>query len=124
MESQSIKDARRNAASRPQEANPSTEDRADDPATAGAAPSVPDDSRQLVAGAEKVCAILLANGKTNGRFSMPLSALRRAAAPELDDWGDAVACAIRNNWLRSAGDSVQLTAAGIYVAKNVLDLPR
>lgn len=89
------------------------------------APLTADTIKQAQAQAEKVCAMILAAGKTDGRFSMAVTALRRAAAGEVGDVSEAVAGAIRNKWMRRAdGHRVELTAAGIYVAKNALDLPR
>ena len=92
---------------------------------APAAPLTAETVRLAQARAEKVCAMILAAGKTDGRFSMAVTALRRAAAGELGDVSEAVAGAVRNKWMRRAGGNrVELTAAGIYVAKNALDLPR
>jgi hypothetical protein len=116
-----IGEARTSARLEPSEAQATDGGNPDAPAAPLTAATV----KQAQARAEKVCAMILAAGKTDGRFSMAVTTLRRAAAGDLGDVSEAVAGAVRNKWMRRAGaNRVELTAAGIYVAKNALDLPR
>jgi hypothetical protein len=74
--------------------------------------------------AVNLCAIVFLNGKSEGRFAMPELVLRKASAMPVYRLEVAVTRAIESAWLRSRLGSVELTAAGVYVAKAYLDLPR
>jgi hypothetical protein len=71
-----------------------------------------------------LCAIVFLNGRAQGRFAMMAPELRKASAMPRRRLEDAVNWAIETGWLRRRFGSVELTAAGIYVAKAHLDLAR
>ncbi len=82
------------------------------------------DNLRLDATAARLCAKVFSNGKSNGRFSIPISNLRKVADLGRGEFQSILACAIRNRWLHVRGSRVELRAAGIYVAKEALHLPR
>lgn len=82
------------------------------------------DNLRLDAAAARLCAKVLSNGKSNGRFSMPISNLRKVADLGRGEFQSILACAIRNKWLHARGSRVELRAAGIHLAKEALHLPR
>lgn len=82
------------------------------------------DNLRLETAAAQLCARVLANGKSKGRFSMSMSSLRKASGLSRAELQSVFAFALRNKWLRLRTQGVELTAAGIFVAKDVLHLPR
>ena len=71
-----------------------------------------------------VCATVLRCGKHDGRFVMSIVALRRTLDLSERQTRDATTWAAERAWVRLFAGQVELKAAGIYVAKAVLDLPR
>src|SRR5262245_30510636 len=67
--------------------------------------------------AADLCAFVYRQGKTAGRFEMPIAELLNGSR-----WTRALGKAARNDWIRRSPSSVTLKAAGIYVAKAVLGL--
>jgi len=76
------------------------------------------------ADAVNLCAVVFLNGKSEGRFAMRELELPKASAMPTYRLEVAVKWAIESAWLRRRFRCVALTAAGIYVAKTHLDLPR
>ena len=75
--------------------------------------------------AANVCAAVLSNGRRAGRFSLSIDELRRAMHLSEDQAKVASLLAANRQWVRLISDEVvELRAAGIYVAKVTLDLPR
>lgn len=74
--------------------------------------------------AAELCATIFGRGSASGRFTIGLTELRRLTALPLDRLEAATAWATQHAWMRSDRDHVELSAAGIYVAKVTLDLPR
>ena len=74
--------------------------------------------------AANVCAAVLSGGKHDGRFAMSIDELRLAM--ELTERQAEVATmwAAEREWLCRRANWVELKAAGIYVAKASLGLPR
>jgi hypothetical protein len=63
-------------------------------------------------------------GKVAGRFEMQLDELRKALAWRKEVIDTALLLAERHDWLRRDRLRIALRAAGIYVAKGILGLPR
>jgi hypothetical protein len=76
------------------------------------------------ADAAKLCALVFLNGKTLARFSIPVELAIEQAGLPLRRFQEAFAWAISSGWIRRRPTHIELTAAGIYVAKAYLDLPR
>jgi hypothetical protein len=74
--------------------------------------------------AADICVLLLLGGKHEGRFAMRVEKLMVASKLPRDRFRAAQAWAVRCDWLRTRSEYVELKAAGIHVAKKVLDLPR
>jgi hypothetical protein len=74
--------------------------------------------------AANLCAIVFLNGKSEGRFAMSERVLRKSSAMPMYRLEVAVTRAVESAWLRRRLGSVELTAAGVYVAKAHLDPPR
>jgi hypothetical protein len=88
---------------------------------------MPSPSRRLRsddAMAAELCVLLLLSGKHEGRFAMSGNALMAASKLPRDLFRETQARAVRCDWLRTRFQFVELKAAGIHVAKKVLDLPR
>ena len=73
---------------------------------------------------EKLCALVYRQGKTDGRFEMRLDQLRKKSGWTKRGLDTALIAAERRDWIRRSRSRVALKAAGIYVAKSVLGLPR
>jgi hypothetical protein len=73
---------------------------------------------------EKLCALVYRQGKTDGRFEMRLDQLRKKSGWTKEALDTALIAAERRDWIRRSRSCVALKAAGIYVAKSVLGLPR
>ncbi len=74
--------------------------------------------------ATNLCAMLLSRGKHGGQFGMTLDALRVAMALTEPQLKEAAAWAAECDWIRWIANRIELRAAGIYVAKEALELPR
>ncbi len=74
--------------------------------------------------AADLCVLLLLSGKHEGRFAMRVDALMAASKIPGDLFRATQAWAVQCDWLRTRSKYVELKAAGIHVAKRVLDLPR
>ena len=74
--------------------------------------------------AAELCALVYRQGKTDGRFEMQLDQLRKEAVWTKEALDTALIAAERSDWSRGSRSCVALKAAGIYVAKGVLGLPR
>jgi len=74
--------------------------------------------------AVNICATILSSGRHDGRFSMSIDDLRQAM--DLTDYQTKIATAraVERQWVRLFADQIELSAAGSYVAKETLDLPR
>jgi hypothetical protein len=74
--------------------------------------------------AANVCAAVLSSGKHDGRFAMSIDELRRAMDLSERQAEVATMWAAEREWVRRRANQVELKAAGIYVAKVTLQLPR
>jgi hypothetical protein len=74
--------------------------------------------------AVNVCAAVLSGGKHKGRFAMSINELRRAMDLSERQVEVATMWAAEREWVRRRANQVELKAAGIYVAKATLQLPR
>jgi hypothetical protein len=74
--------------------------------------------------AAELCVLLLLSGKHEGRFAMRVGELMAASKLPRDLFRATQAWAVQCDWLRKRFEYVELKAAGIHVAKKVLDLPR
>ena len=74
--------------------------------------------------AANVCAAVLSAGKHDGRFAMSIDQLRRAMDLSERQAEVATTWATEREWVRRRANQVELRAAGIYVAKATLQLPR
>jgi len=74
--------------------------------------------------AAELCVLLLLGGKHEGRFAMRVDKLMAASKLPRDLFRATQTWAIQCDWLRMRFQYVELKAAGIHVAKKVLDLPR
>ena len=96
-----------------------------DPATGKPSPVAKSkDSRQPEHVAANICALIVLRQEAPGRFAMPvdeLSVVTNLSPPELEA---AISWAVEHDWLSRGATHVELKAAGIYVAKEILDLPR
>jgi len=71
-----------------------------------------------------LCVFLFRRGKTNGRYAVEAEELPEAMGINPTDLQKALQLGVERAWLEYAGLLLALRAAGIYVAKTVLDLPR
>jgi len=74
--------------------------------------------------AADLCVLLLLSGKHEGRFAMRVDELMAASELSRDRFRGTQAWALQCDWLRRRSEYVELKAAGIHVAKKVLDLSR
>jgi hypothetical protein len=73
--------------------------------------------------AEAICALAFRDGRTGGVYAAALDALpRRLSLPQAAIDAGVVA-GENGGWLRRRDSQVELTAAGLYMAKLVLKLP-
>ena len=82
------------------------------------------DSRQPEHVAANICALIVLRQEAPGRFAMPVDELSKAAHLPPAELEAVIAWAVEHDWLRRGSTDVELKAAGIYVAKEVLNLPR
>jgi hypothetical protein len=71
-----------------------------------------------------LCALIFRRGKTDGRYAIEAEELPGAMGINPPDLQRALQLAVERAWLEYAGLLLALRAAGIYVAKTALDLPR
>ena len=74
--------------------------------------------------AADLCARVLAKGGIFGRFAMLIDELTETAGRPRAEVEAAVAWGVEQAWLRHDTAHVELRAAGIHVAKRMLELPR
>jgi len=74
--------------------------------------------------AADLCAMVYQSGKVAGHFEMPLDRLHQQSKRTPGVTETALILAERRDWIRRGGSGVTLKAAGIYVAKGALGLPR
>jgi hypothetical protein len=73
--------------------------------------------------AELICATAYTDGKTGGVFAAALDVLARRLQISPQTLNEALAAGIACGWLRQGAGRIELTAAGIYIAKLTLRLP-
>jgi hypothetical protein len=71
-----------------------------------------------------LCVHIFRRGKTGGRYAIEMDELPEAMGVSPTDLQRALQLAVERAWLEYAGLMLALRAAGIYVAKTALDLPR
>jgi hypothetical protein len=71
-----------------------------------------------------LCVLIFSRGKTDGRYAIDREELPEAMDVSPSDLQKALNLAMERAWLGCAGILLTLRAAGIYVAKVTLDLPR
>lgn len=74
--------------------------------------------------AAQLCALVFSNGKVLDRFAMTVEGALKRANWTRRRFEEAVAWAVVSGWVRRRQRHIELTAAGLYVAKSYLDLPR
>ena len=74
--------------------------------------------------AVNLCAVVFLNGKSESGFAMRELELPKASAMPTYRLDVAVNWAIESAWLRRRFHCIELTAAGVYMAKTRLGLPR
>ena len=71
-----------------------------------------------------LCALVFSNGRTGRGCAMTVDdAVKKASLPK-DRFKDAIDWSIASGWIRQRPGHMELTAAGIFVAKVQLDLER
>ena len=85
-------------------------------------PADPEGEQDAVAA--NLCATVLLNGRGFGRFAMLMNDLAEAVGRPRAEVETAIAWGIELDWLRHDTAYVELRAAGIHVAKEMLGLPR
>jgi len=71
-----------------------------------------------------LCVEIFRRGKTDGRYAIEMDELPKAMGISPPDLQRALQLGVERAWLEHAGLTLALRAAGIYVAKTALDLPR
>jgi len=71
-----------------------------------------------------LCVLLFERGKTDGRYAIEAEEVPAAMGIDRTDLQGALQLGLERAWLEYAGMMLALRAAGIYVAKSALDLPR
>ena len=74
--------------------------------------------------AAKLCATVFLKGKVLGRFAMLLDELPEATGLPRAEVQAVINLAIDRDWFRLGNNYIELQAAGLYVAKEMLDLSR
>jgi hypothetical protein len=74
--------------------------------------------------AAELCAVVYLNGKVDGHFQMSLDHLHSKCGLSLTAIDAGLAMGEQRDWVRRSRSAVALKAAGIYVAKGLLALPR
>jgi len=78
--------------------------------------------RDHVALAEKLCVVLLKGRKVEGRYRMTFDDLVKASKLAFTEVVDGLTAAMKRDWITQIHDTVELKAAGIYIAKMKLDM--
>lgn len=73
--------------------------------------------------AEAICAIAYKDGRTDGVYGAALSILSQRLSLPQRTIDEALLAGENAGWLRRGDGQVELTAAGLYMAKLVLKLP-
>ena len=73
--------------------------------------------------AESICATAYTDGKTDGVYAAALDVLAGRLQISQQTLDEALAAGIGHSWLRQGTGQIELSAAGIYVAKLALKLP-
>jgi hypothetical protein len=73
--------------------------------------------------AEQICATAYTDGKTGGVYAVALDVLARRLEISQPILNEGLAAGIGAGWLRQGAGRVELTAAGVYIAKLTLKLP-
>jgi hypothetical protein len=73
--------------------------------------------------AETICATAYTDGKTDGVYAAALDVLAGRLHISRQTLDEALAAGIGRGWLRQGTGQIELTAAGIYIAKLALKLP-
>ena len=73
--------------------------------------------------AESICATAYTDGKTGGVYAAALDVLAQRLEISPQTLNEALAAGIACGWLRQGARRIELTAAGIYIAKLTLKLP-
>ena len=73
--------------------------------------------------AESVCAIAYGDGRTGGVYAAALSGLARRLKLPQRTIDDALTVGESSGWLHRRDGQIELTAAGLYIAKLSLKLP-
>ena len=77
------------------------------------------------ADAARLCALIYQHGRVLGRFAITLRDARRKSDLLPTQLEVLLGWAIQSGWIRRwPSNTIELTAAGMFVAKDVLDLPR
>ena len=82
------------------------------------------DAAKYEANAAMLCAAVFLKGKVLGRFAMLLDELPEATGLPRAEVQAVINSVIERDWLRLGHNYIELQAAGIYVAKEMLDLLR
>jgi hypothetical protein len=72
---------------------------------------------------ETICATAYTDGKTDGVYAAALDVLAQRLQISRQALDKALAAGIGRGWLRLGTGQIELTAAGIYIAKLALKLP-
>jgi hypothetical protein len=72
---------------------------------------------------ETLCATAYTDGKTDGVYAAALDVLAQRLQISQQTLDDALTAGIGRGWLRQGTVQIELTAAGIYIAKLALKLP-
>jgi hypothetical protein len=73
--------------------------------------------------AESICATAYTDGKTGGIYAAALDVLAQRLQISQLTLNEALAAGIACGWLRQGAGRIELTAAGVYIAKLALKLP-
>jgi len=82
------------------------------------------DVAKYEANAAMLCAAVFLKGKVLGRFAMLLDELPETTGLPRAEIQAVINLAIERDWFRLGHNYIELQAAGIYVAKETLDLLR
>jgi hypothetical protein len=83
------------------------------------------ETRALETMAADLCALVYRQGKTDGRFEMPIAHLLNGSSWTREEAiVTALSTAESRDWIHRSRGCVALKAAGIFVAKGVLGLSR
>jgi hypothetical protein len=72
---------------------------------------------------ESICTTAYCDGKTNGVYGTALDVLARRLQISQQALNKALVAGMSRGWLRLGMGQIELTAAGIYIAKLALKLP-